>query len=229
MAGDILLIEDDAGLVLTLTDRLGAEGYEVRVARDGEKGVAAACDAAADLIVLDVMLPGRSGFDVCRDLRHHGIDTPILMLTARGEVADKVVGLKLGADDYLTKPFEMIELLARIEALLRRTGQLPPPASNAGYRFGAIFVDFAAMEVRRDDEPVQMTAREFQLLRFLIERRGKLLSREEILNNVWGYTAMPNSRTIDTHIAWLRQKLEPNPRHPQYILTLHGLGYKFKG
>jgi two-component system alkaline phosphatase synthesis response regulator PhoP len=174
------------------------------------------------------MLPRLNGFDVCRDLRQRGVSTPIIMLTARGQVVDKVIGLKLGADDYVTKPFEMIELLARIESLLRRAPALPAPPSET-YQFGAVRVDFRRAEVERDGRPVELSAREFQLLRYFIEHRGSTLSRDELLNEVWGYNAMPSTRTVDVHVAWLRQKLEPNPRHPQYILTVHGLGYKFVG
>src|SRR5688572_26551258 len=174
------------------------------------------------------MLPRRDGFDVARTLRTQGIRTPILMLTARTQVVDRVVGLKLGADDYLTKPFEMIELLARLEALLRRA-----PAS-AGislerYQFGDITVDVRKAEVTRNGVPLELSAKEFQLLRYFIEHRGATLSREELLQQVWGYHSTPSTRTVDVHVAWLRQKLEPNSRIPQYILTVHGLGYKFAG
>ncbi len=224
----LLLIEDEPGLVLTLVDRLGREGYSVASAQDGATGLERALQEAFDLILLDVMLPKQNGFDVLRDLRLQGVDTPVIMLTARGQVVDKVVGLKLGADDYLTKPFEMMELLARVEARLRRAA--PPATVDAeAYRFGAIQVDFRKAEVTRDGMPVAFSAREYQLLRYFIEHRGATISRDELLNHVWGYNAMPNTRTVDVHVAWLRQKIEPNPRHPQYILTAHGLGYKFVG
>lgn len=223
-----MLVEDEPGLVLTLSDRLRGEGYEVEAAQDGDAGFERATSESFDLIILDVMLPRKNGFDLCRDLRQQGVSTPIIMLTARGQVVDKVVGLKLGADDYLTKPFEMIELLARIEARLRR-----PPAASAQkhetYRFGFIEVDFRRAEVLREGKVVELSAREFQLLRYFIEHRGSTLSRDELLDEVWGYNAMPSTRTVDVHVAWLRQKIEPNPRHPRYILTLHGLGYKFAG
>jgi two-component system alkaline phosphatase synthesis response regulator PhoP len=227
----ILLVEDEPGLVMTLTDRLGAEGYAVETAQDGETGLQQAVNAAFDLIILDVMLPRKNGFDVCRDLRQQGCHSPIIMLTARGQVVDRVVGLKLGADDYVTKPFEMIELLARIEALLRRApASLTPPAQlPETYQFGSVRVDFRRAEVERDGERVELSALEFKLLRYLVEHRGATLSRDELLNEVWGYDAMPSTRTVDVHVAWLRQKLEPNPRHPQFILTIHGLGYKFAG
>jgi two-component system alkaline phosphatase synthesis response regulator PhoP len=224
----LLMIEDEPGLVLTLADRLGREGYSVSTAQDGATGLERAVQEPFDVILLDVMLPRQSGFDVLRDLRQQGVDTPVIMLTARGQVVDKVVGLKLGADDYVTKPFEMMELLARIEARLRRAA--PPATVDAeAYRFGAIQVDFRKAEVTRDGEPVTLSAREYQLLRYLIEHRGATISRDELLNQVWGYNAMPNTRTVDVHIAWLRQKIEPNARHPQFILTAHGLGYKFVG
>ncbi len=228
MSKRILLVEDEPGLVLTLTDRLTSEGYHIESARDGDSGLERASNEAFDAIVLDVMLPRKNGFDVCRDLRQRGVNTPVLMLTARGQVVDKVVGLKLGADDYLTKPFEMIELLARVEALLRRA----PAATSAQsetWQFGSIKVNFRRAEVERDGEKIELSAKEFQLLRYFIEHREATLSRDELLNEVWGYDAMPTTRTVDVHVAWLRQKLEPNPRHPQYILTIHGMGYKFVG
>ena len=222
----LLLIEDEPGLVLTLVDRLGREGYNIASAQDGVTGLERALQEAFDLILLDVMLPKQNGFDVLRDLRLQGVDTPVIMLTARGQVVDKVVGLKLGADDYLTKPFEMMELLARVEARLRRAA--PPATVDAeAYRFGAIQVDFRKAEVTRDGMAVAFSAREYQLLRYFIEHRGATISRDELLNQVWGYNAMPNTRTVDVHVAWLWQKIEPNPKHPQYILTAHGLGYRF--
>ena len=224
----LLLVEDEPGLVLTLVDRLGREGYSVASAQDGVTGLERALQEAFDLILLDVMLPKQNGFDVLRDLRLQGVDTPVIMLTARGQVVDKVVGLKLGADDYLTKPFEMMELLARVEARLRRAAPAATVDAEA-YRFGAIQVDFRKAEVTRDGAPVAFSAREYQLLRYFIEHRGATISRDELLNHVWGYNAMPNTRTVDVHVAWLRQKIEPNPRHPQYVLTAHGLGYKFVG
>ena len=224
----ILLIEDEPGIVLTLTDRLTREGYSVDSATDGESGLERATRDAFDLLLLDLMLPRMSGFDVCRELRKRGIETPVIMLTARGQVVDKVVGLKLGADDYVTKPFEMAELLARVEAHLRRA---PVDAASRpkGYAFGDVRVDFRKAEATRDGQPLELSAREFQLLRYFLEHRGATLTREELLNEVWGYNSMPSTRTVDVHVAWLRQKIEPNPRHPQFILTVHGMGYKFAG
>ncbi len=223
----ILLVEDEPGLVLTLTDRLRDEGYLVETAGDGETGLERAASERFDLVLLDVMLPRRNGFDMCRALRERDILTPVIMLTARGHVADKVSGLKLGADDYVTKPFEMVELLARIEAQLRRA---PFALSAAGtYEFGSIRIDLRSAEVHRDGAEVELSAREFRLLCYLIEHRGATVSRDELLTEVWGYRAAPSTRTVDVHVAWLRQKIEPNPRHPQYLLTIHGLGYKFVG
>ena len=223
----LLLVEDEPGLVLTLRDRLTREGYSVDTSADGESGLERAAGEAFDLVLLDVMLPRINGLDVLRELRKRGIETQVIMLTAKGQVADKVVGLKLGADDYVTKPFEMMELLARIEAKLRRAPSSTPP--HDAYQFGAISIDFRKAEVTRDGLPIELAAREFQLLRYFIEHRGATLTREELLNEVWGYNAMPSTRTVDVHVAWLRQKLEPVVKHPQFILTVHGLGYKFVG
>ena len=224
----ILLVEDEPGLVLTLTDRLASEGYDVSSVSDGEAALELVDRESFDLILLDVMLPGKSGFDVCRDIRQRRIETPVLMLTARSQVVDKVVGLKLGADDYLTKPFEMMELMARVEALMRRA---PAPKGEAvgSYTFGSIRIDFRSAEVTREGKPVELSALEFKLLRYFIEHRGATVSRDELLDKVWGYDAMPYSRTVDVHVSWLRQKLEANPSHPEYILTVHRQGYKFAG
>ena len=223
----ILLVEDEPGLVMTLTDRLNAEGYEVETASDARVALDRATGGRFDGILLDVMLPGGNGFDICQTIRQRGIQTPVLMLTARGQVVDRVVGLKLGADDYLVKPFEMAELLARIEALLRRG--TPKHQFGEAFRFADISVDFRRAEVTRGGTVLELSAREFKLLRYFIEHRGAALSRDELLNEVWGYNSMPSTRTVDVHVAWLRQKLEDNPRHPQHILTVHGLGYKFAG
>jgi len=228
MSKRILLIEDEPGLVMTLTDRLTSESYVVASERDGEAGLGQASLESFDAIILDVMLPHKNGFDICRDLRQRGVQTPVLMLTARGQLVDKVVGLKLGADDYLTKPFEMIELLARLEALLRRA-PIKPSSPPEVYQFGPNRVDFRRVEVERDGRKVELSAKEFQLLRYFIEHREATISRDVLLNEVWGYDAMPTTRTVDVHVAWLRQKIEPNPRHPQFVLTVHGMGYKFIG
>ena len=221
-------MEDEPGLVLTLTDRLKSEGYQVSSATDGPGAMAVASKQHFDVILLDVMLPGMSGFDVCRDLRQQGLKTPIIMLTARGQVMDKVLGLKMGADDYLTKPFDMLELLARVEVQLRRASALSG-TSAAEYRFGDVAVNFRKAEVIRNGTPLDLSAREFLLLKYFIEHREATLTRDELLNEVWGYHSMPSTRTVDVHVAWLRQKIEDNPKHPQYILTVHGMGYKFVG
>jgi len=223
----ILLVEDEPGLTLVLSDVLRSEEYAIETAQDGESGFQLATDEYFDLLILDVGLPKKNGFDLLRDLRQRGISTPAIMLTARGQVVDKILGLKLGADDYLTKPFDTGELLARIEAILRRV-PADVPTSDV-YVFGDVRVDSRRAVVTRAGEPVEMTAREYQLLRFLIEHREAVLSRDELLDKVWGYDAMPATRTVDVHIGLLRQKLEPTPRLPQYILTVHGLGYKFVG
>jgi two-component system, OmpR family, alkaline phosphatase synthesis response regulator PhoP len=222
----ILIVEDEAALATTLKDRLRKESYQVKVARDGLSGFNLAAGEPFDLIVLDLMLPGQSGLAVCQKLRELGSSTPILMLTARRQLTDKVAGLKTGADDYLTKPFHMTELLARIEALIRR-GQ--PAAAGARHQFGTVSVDFRSTEVSRDGHAVSVSAKEFQLLRYFVEHRGATLSRDQLLREVWGYDVSPSSRTVDVHVAWLRQKLEKDPRNPQFILTVVGLGYKFAG
>ncbi len=222
----ILLVEDEAGLILTPTDRLRSEGFDVTSAADGEQGLSFALSESFDLIILDVMLPKKNGLDVCRDLRQKNIHTPILMLTAKGETIDKVLGLKLGADDYLTKPFEVMELLARIEALLRRSPQTMNNSPDT-FRFGDVQIDFRRAEVLKNNQPLELSAIEFKLLQYLIENRGAVHSRDKLLDEVWGYDAMPTTRTVDVHVAWLRQKLETNPKHPQFIQTVHGLGYKF--
>jgi two-component system alkaline phosphatase synthesis response regulator PhoP len=230
MTASILLVEDDPGLVMALTDLLSAEGYAVESAADGSLGLERATgEESFDLIILDVMLPGKSGFDVCRDIRQRGVDTPILMLTARGQVIDKVLGLKLGADDYLTKPFEPLELLARLEALLRRR-QSESQQADAGaqsYSFGSVEVDFRSTEVRRGEQRVELSAREFQLLRYFIEQRGATLSRQQLLRQVWGYETAILTRTVDVHVGLLRHKLEEDVKNPRHFLTVRGHGYKF--
>ena len=226
MSPRILLVEDEPGLVLTLTDRLRREGYGVEAVSNGIAALEIATRDPFDLIVLDLMLPGKDGLEVCREVRGKGVKTPVLMLTARGQTADKVLGLKIGADDYLAKPFDMLELLARIEALLRR-GSRAGAAPSAVYALGPLRVDVRRTEVLLKGEPVTLSAKEFHLLQYLIEHRGETLSREELLKEVWSYTATPSTRTVDVHVAWLRQKLEEDPKKPKLILTVHGLGYKF--
>ena len=226
MNENILLVEDEEALRMTLRDRLQSEGYVVDLADDGEQGYEKATRLPFDLIILDIMLPRCNGLDVCRGIRLAGLATPILLLTARGQTVDKVVGLKLGADDYVTKPFDTMELMARIEVLLRRAA---PRGSLGIHKFGPIRVDFRGTLVTRDGVAVYLTAREFQLLRYLIEHSGVTLSREEILREVWGYEGGTFSRTVDVHVASLRQKLEESPKKPKWIITVPGLGYRFQG
>lgn len=226
MSSRILLVEDEPGLVLTLSDLLEAEGYAVESAASGPAGLERALDEPFDLMILDVMLPGMNGLDLCRQLRQQGKDLAILMLTAKTQLTDRVVGLKLGADDYLTKPFEPPELLARIEALLRRVKkERLTPVSK--FRFDLIEIDFERGSVSRAGQPINLSGKELDLLRYLVDHRGKVVSREELLEGVWQYQPGVSSRTIDVHVAWLRQKLEDNPQNPRYIYTIRGVGYRF--
>src|SRR5579864_2804893 len=229
MRGNVLFVEDEQALQMTVGDRLRNEGYAVEYASNGDEGFEKATQLPFDLIILDVMLPKRDGFEICKGIREAGLITPILMLTARGQTLDKVNGLKIGADDYVTKPFNMLELVARVEALMRRAPIRPePPAQSGGVDFGSIHVNLLGTEASRDGKPVNLSAREFHLLRYLLEHRGATLSREELLKQVWGYSADMYTRTVDVHIASLRQKLEDDPKQPKFILTVQGLGYKFK-
>jgi two-component system, OmpR family, alkaline phosphatase synthesis response regulator PhoP len=221
----ILIIEDEEGLRMTLSDRLRSEGYVVDLAADGPEGLKKATSLTFDLIMLDIMLPRRSGLDVCRDIRAAGLATPILLLTARDHIVDKVVGLKFGADDYVTKPFETPELMARVEALLRRS---QPYSTHRVLQFGALRMDVTATEVTLDDKEVELTAREYELLKYFLEHPGETLSRKELLQEVWGYEDGVISRTVDVYIASLRQKLEKDAQHPALILTEKRTGYKFK-
>ncbi len=226
MSSRILLVEDEPGLVIALSDLLAAEGYTVETATDGDTAAARAANERFDLIILDVMLPGKNGFEVCRELRQQGNDVAVLMLTARTQVMDRVAGLKLGADDYLTKPFEPPELLARIEALLRRVKQ-DNRTPVVRFQFADIEVDFDKGAVQKGGAVVSLAGKELELLRCLIDHRGKVVSRDELLEGVWEYQPGVSSRTIDVHIAWLRQKLEDNPQTPKHIHTVRGVGYRF--
>lgn len=231
MSGRVLLVEDEEALRLFVGDSLRSEGYDVEYASDGPEGFRKATNLPVDLIILDIMLPGKDGFEVCQAIRAAGRAAPILMLTARGQIEDRVKGLKIGADDYLTKPFNMGELMARVGALLRRANTAAGPGGMNGssmYQFGSIQVDLRGTQVMRNGEVVNLSAREFQLLRFLIEHRGETLSRDVLLRDVWGYGAKIYTRTVDMRIANLRQQLEDDPKQPQFILTVQGLGYKFK-
>ena len=226
MSKNILVVEDDAGLRSTLSLRLTSAGYGVDTARDGLEAFEKATSQPFDLIILDLMLPARSGLDVCRDIRQAGLATPILMLTALHQTTDKVVGLKVGADDYVTKPFKAAELMARVEVLLRH---VPVHSGYGVFEFGSIRVDLKRREVTRDQRPVNLAAREFQLLQYLIEQTGRAVPRAELLRSVWGFEGDSSTRTVDAHIAALRQKLEVNSRQPELIITVAGVGYKFVG
>jgi DNA-binding response OmpR family regulator len=221
----ILVIEDDVAILRGLKDNLVRESYEVLCAEDGEEGYRLARERNPDLILLDLMLPTLSGYEICRKLRDDGDSVLILMLTARGEEADRVLGLDLGADDYVTKPFSIRELKARIRALLRRTD--PPPAPPDTLSFGDVAVDFVQYDARKGGHPIEMTPKEFGVLRYLAARAGEVVSRYELLEKVWGYGKFPTTRTVDNHLAALRAKLEDNPAEPRYLQTVHRVGYKF--
>jgi two-component system alkaline phosphatase synthesis response regulator PhoP len=224
----ILIVEDEPAMVAGLRDNFEYENYEVISAEDGVAGLERALNESPDLVVLDVMMPKMSGLDVCKQLRAKRPHLPIIMLTARGQEVDKVVGLELGADDYVTKPFSIRELMARVKAVLRRRPAAQPGAIEV-HRFGDIEVNTRSHEVRRADLRVDLSAKEFALLAYFIEHRGETLSRDRLLEAVWGYENYPSTRTVDTHIVHLRQKLEKNPEDPRFILTIHGTGYKFVG
>ena len=226
MNKNILVVEDDAGLRSTLSLRLSSAGYQVDTARDGVEAFDKATSQPFDLIILDLMLPVRSGLDVCRDIRRAGLATPILMLTALHQTTDKVVGLKVGADDYVTKPFKAAELMARVEVLLRH---VPVHSGTGVFEFGPIRVDLRRREVTREEKPITLAAREFQLLQYLIEQTGRAVPRAELLRSVWGFEGESTTRTVDAHIAALRHKLEVNPKDPELIITVAGVGYKFVG
>jgi DNA-binding response OmpR family regulator len=223
----ILIVEDQADLANGLAINFKKEGYSVSKADTGEKALQLVMKQNPDLIILDVMLPGMSGFDVCRELRTKSIEIPIIMLTAKGDEIDRVVGLELGADDYMTKPFSLRELMARVRARLRR--QPPQPEMLPQYRFGQVEIDFEKYRATVRNKPVEMTQKEFEIMRFLIRNRDVVLSRERLLNEVWGYEAYPTTRTVDTHILKLRKKLEKDQANPEYILSVYGEGYKFVG
>lgn len=222
----ILIVEDEPAMVEGLRDNFEYEGYEVISAGDGVTGLERALADKPELVVLDVMMPRMSGLDVCKQLKTKRPGLPIIMLTARGQEIDKVVGLELGADDYVTKPFSIRELMARVKAVLRRAS--PQPVSDI-YRFSDIEVNVRSNEVLRDGQPVELSAKEFALLAYFVAHPAETLSRDRLLDAVWGYENYPNTRTVDTHIVHLRQKLETNPEEPRFILTVHGSGYKFVG
>jgi two-component system alkaline phosphatase synthesis response regulator PhoP len=223
----ILIIEDEKDMVTGLKFNLEAAGYTVLAAYDGEEGYQLALREQPDLVILDLMLPKRNGYDVCRSLKQEIPQLPIVMLTARSQEADIVLGLELGADDYIKKPFSVLELMARIKSVLRRTksgAQIPEK-----YRFGNLEVDFKKYAARKKGRPIDLSPREYEILKYFIEKQGEIVSREDLLNAVWGYESFPNTRTVDTHIAKLRQKIEDKPDDPEHIITVHGIGYKFLG
>ena len=221
----ILVVEDDTSIALGLEDDLSLEGYEVEVARDGEAATNRAREGSFDLILLDVMLPKKDGFEVCRELRRHGLKTPIIMLTAKAHEAEKVMGLELGADDYVTKPFSPAELRARVKAVLRRATSDTPEV----YRLGNIEADFVRFELRRDGLSLRATPTEIKLLGALVRNRGRVLDRTELIDLVWGKDTAITARVVDTHIANLRQKIEADPSAPEYIVGVRGVGYRFDG
>lgn len=220
----IAVVEDDDSVRTGLVLNLELEGYKVVAAADGEEGVKIIKDSKPDLIILDVMMPKKDGYHVCREIRKEGISTPLILLTAKSQEVDKVLGLDLGADDYLAKPFGMLELIARVKALLRRTNSTNEINHIS---FDGVVVDFKAYKAQRDNFPVELSAREYRLLRFLVAKKDTVVTRDELLDQVWGYNSYPSTRTVDNHIAKLRQKIEKNAETPTHILTVHGVGYKF--
>ena len=222
----ILIVEDEPGIAIGLEDDLKMEGYEVEVLADGNAACRRALDTTFDLIVLDVMLPGKDGFDVCRELRRRGLGSPILMLTAKAQEAEKVMGFELGADDYVTKPFGTRELRARIKALLRRGGAM---RSGGTYSFDEVEVDFDRAELRKAGQPVELTPIEFRLLSMFIRSRGRVLTREQLLAGAWAPDRFASDRVVDNHIANLRKKIEPDPVNPRFLRNVRGLGYRFDG
>ena len=223
----LLIVEDDPAMARGLRDNFEFEGYEVLTAANGEDGLRVALSAKPDLILLDVMLPRMSGFEVCRQLRDRGVSTPVVMLTARGQELDKVAGLELGADDYVTKPFSIRELAARVRAHLRRSAAKATPVTH--YTFGDVALDFTHHQATVKGEPLALTPREFDILRYLIQHRGEVVTRDDLLDRVWGITNFPMTRTVDNHIAKLRHKIEAEPAEPRFLLTVHRIGYKFLG
>jgi len=222
----ILIIEDEESILMALEDNLRLEGYEVLSARDGREGLSMAKERGHDLIILDIMLPQIDGFEVCKELRQAGITTPILMLTAKSQEIDKVLGLELGGDDYVTKPYSPRELLARVKSLLRRSKQVQQEIDQ--YTFSDVEVDFRKYEVKKSGRLIYLTALEFSILHFLINNKGQVVNRDDILDEVWGRDVYIQSRTVDKHISELRKKIEDNPSNPDFILGVRGIGYKFQ-
>ncbi len=222
----ILVVEDEPDMQAGIKDNLEFEGYEVDTASDGKEGLQKILSDGFDLVLLDVMLPHISGFDVCKKVRHENNDTPIIFLTAKGEEIDKVIGLESGGDDYLTKPFSLRELLARVKAVLRRTEKQSVNTSSQAIEIGQLRVDFTTYTASIEGEPVKMTSKEFEILQYLLKHKNATISRDSLLDNVWGYDFQPTARTIDNFILKLRHKIEENPNEPQIIITVHGMGYR---
>jgi DNA-binding response OmpR family regulator len=223
----ILIVEDEPNMVSGLRDNFEFEGYEVLTAVDGAAGLECALKESPDIVLLDVMMPRMSGLDVCQQLKRKRPSIPIIMLTARGQEVDKVVGLELGADDYVTKPFSIRELLARVKAVLRRAQ--PASEQKPCYAFGDVELDVRSCQVSRRGKALEFSSKEFELLKYFLLHPGETLSRDRLLEEVWGYEHFPTTRTVDAHIVRLRQKVEPKPEEPRFILTVHGTGYKFVG
>jgi len=223
----VLIVEDDQAMAVALRDGFTYEGYAVHVARDGAAGLRMAEERSHDLVILDVMLPRMSGLDVCRQLRSSGNETPIIMLTARGQEIDKVLGLKTGADDYVTKPFSFLELMARVEAVLRRTSRSPETVEQVS--FGDVEMNFKTFEAKKGGLALDLSPREFKMMKYFVEHRGEVVTRDQLLDHVWGYEGLPLTRTVDMHIAKLRQKIEDTPSDPRHVITVHRVGYKFTG
>jgi two-component system alkaline phosphatase synthesis response regulator PhoP len=224
----VLIVEDDEAMASALKLGFEHEGYVVSQARDGEEGLRMASKEQYELIILDVMMPKLSGLDVCQQLRKDNNVTPIILLTARGQEIDKVVGLRIGADDYVTKPFSFLELLARAEAVQRR-GKLQQSADLHFYQFGDVSIDFKKHEAKKGKKSIELTTREFDLLKYFIQHKGEVVTRDHLLDSVWGYNNFPETRTVDTHLGKLRQKIENTPNEPRFIITVHRAGYKFTG
>jgi DNA-binding response OmpR family regulator len=223
----LLIIEDEESIRMALEDDFRLENYDVTVASDGIEGLAKASNPDIDLIILDIMLPGMNGFDICKKLRNQGISTPIIMLTAKGQEIDRVVGLEIGADDYVTKPFSPRELQARVKAILRRMETDPDDKADNLFRSGELEVNFRQYECSKNGKAVSLTSHEFELLKYLIRNRGQVINRDELLNEVWGKDVFVTPHTVDTHMANLRKKIEDDPSQPRFIISIRGVGFKF--
>lgn len=221
----ILIIEDDPAILLGLKDTLSSENYDVTSEEDGEQGFKNALNGNYDIILLDIMLPSKNGMDICRDLRTGGISTPIVMLTSKKDEIDKVLGLEIGADDYVTKPFSIRELLARIKALLRRNFEMKSDLEE--YSFGDVYIDFTKQEAKKNNHSLQLSSTEFKIIKYLVQHEGEVITRDKFLDDVWGYDAFPTTRTVDNYILSIRKQIEDDPSNPKHLITIHKAGYKF--